>query len=130
MLICLVGSGRHGSRAVSGCGCTRLRYDGRSGDKDDLAIKTARLKTAVRLGHLIKGNPLGDARLDGTRFQQAKEPLQVLPEPGGMQCPHLIEYMRGCLPPANQLSNRLQRYTRKSNNKMEWRRLCACTLAV
>jgi hypothetical protein len=41
----------------------------RSGDKDELAIKTARLKTAVRLGHLIKGNPLGDARLDCTRFQ-------------------------------------------------------------
>jgi hypothetical protein len=45
-----------------------LRDNGRSGDKDELAIKAARLKTAVRLGHLIEGNPLSDARLDGTRF--------------------------------------------------------------
>jgi hypothetical protein len=41
----------------------------------------------------------------------------------------LIEYMRGCLPLGNQLSDRFQRYTHKSNNKMECRRLCACTLA-
>jgi hypothetical protein len=45
-------------------------HDGvRSGDKDELATKTARLKTAVCLGHLIEGNPLGDAGLDGTRLQ-------------------------------------------------------------
>ena len=54
---------------VSRRGGTRLRDNGRSGDKDELAIKAARLKTAVRLGHLIEGNPLGNARLDGTPFQ-------------------------------------------------------------
>ena len=37
--------------------------------QDEFAIKTARLKTAVRAGHLIKGDPLGNARLDGTRCQ-------------------------------------------------------------
>ena len=37
--------------------------------QDEFAIKTARLKTAVRAGHLIKGDPLGNARLDVTRCQ-------------------------------------------------------------
>jgi hypothetical protein len=32
-----------------------------------------------------KEEALGDARPDGASCQQAEEPLQVLPEPGGMQ---------------------------------------------
>jgi hypothetical protein len=54
---------------VSRSGGTRLRDDGRPRDKDKLAIKTACLKTAVRLGYFVEGNSLGDARLDGTHFQ-------------------------------------------------------------
>ena len=42
----------------------------------------------------------------------------------------LIEYMRGMLAAGQPAQQPLQRYTRKSNNKMECRRLCACTLAV
>ena len=53
--------------------------------QDELALKTARLKTAVCLGDLIEGDPLGDTRPDVARFQQAEEPLQVLPEPRRMQ---------------------------------------------
>jgi hypothetical protein len=44
--------------------------------QDDLALETARLETAVCLGHLIEGDPLGDARPDGAGCQQAEEPLQ------------------------------------------------------
>ena len=58
--------------------------------QDELALKTARLKTAVCLGDLIEGDPLGDTRPDVARFQQAEEPLQVLPEPRGMQRPHQV----------------------------------------
>jgi hypothetical protein len=33
--------------------------------QDELALKTARFQTAVRLGDLIERDPLGDARPDG-----------------------------------------------------------------
>ena len=56
--------------------------------QDELALETARFETAVCLGDLIEGDPLGDARPDGASCQQAEEPLQVLPEPGGMSRPH------------------------------------------
>ena len=59
--------------------------------QDELALEAARLETAVCLGDLIEGDPLGDARLDGARCQQPEEPLQVLPEPGGMSRPHRID---------------------------------------
>jgi mono/diheme cytochrome c family protein len=38
--------------------------------EDELALETARLKTAVCLGDLIEGDPLGDARPDGASCQQ------------------------------------------------------------
>ena len=56
-----------------------------------LAVETARLETAVCLGDLIEGDALGDARPDGASCQQAEEPLQILPEPGGMPRPHRID---------------------------------------
>ena len=56
--------------------------------QDELAVETVRLKTAVCLGDLIEGDALGDARSDGASRQQAEEPLQVLPEPGGLSRPH------------------------------------------
>jgi len=43
--------------------------------QDELALETARLETAVCLGDPIEGDPLGDARPDGARCQQAEEPL-------------------------------------------------------
>src|SRR6266705_358576 len=52
--------------------------------EDELALETPRFEAAVCLGDLIEGDPLGDAGLDGARCQQPEEPLQVLPEPGGM----------------------------------------------
>src|SRR5262249_38467229 len=57
----------------------------------ELAVETARLETAVCLGDLIEGDPLGDARSDGASCQQAEEPLQIFPEPGGMSRPHHID---------------------------------------
>ena len=47
--------------------------------QDELALETARLKTAVSLGDFIEGNPLGDTWPDGARCQQAEEPLQIPP---------------------------------------------------
>jgi len=58
--------------------------------QDELALETARLETAVCLGDLIEGDPLGDMRPDITSLQQAEEPFQVLPEPAGMQRPHQV----------------------------------------
>ena len=45
----------------------------------------------LSLGDLIEGDPLGGARPDGASCQQAEEPLQVLPEPGGMSRPHHVD---------------------------------------
>src|SRR5690349_3618997 len=59
--------------------------------QDELALETACLETAVRLDDLIEGDPLGDARPDGASCQEAEEPLQVLPEPGGMSRPHHVD---------------------------------------
>src|SRR5713226_7691304 len=59
--------------------------------QDELALETARLETAVRLGDLIEGDPLGNARPDDASCQQDEEPLQVLPEPGGMSRPHHVD---------------------------------------
>src|ERR1700732_5019480 len=56
----------------------------------ELALETARLKTAVCLGDLIEGDPLGDMRPDTTSLQKAEEPFQVLPKPAGMQRPHQV----------------------------------------
>src|SRR5581483_11523497 len=52
--------------------------------EDKLALETARLETAVCLGDLIEGDPLGHARPDSASCQQAEKPLQVLLEPVGM----------------------------------------------
>jgi hypothetical protein len=41
--------------------------------QDDLALETARLETAVCLGDLIEGDPLGNARPDGAGCQRAEE---------------------------------------------------------
>ena len=43
----------------------------------ELALETARLETAVRLGDLIERDPLGDTGSDGASRQQAEEPLQI-----------------------------------------------------
>src|SRR5262249_56558535 len=71
--------------ATGGRGCAERRSEFRA--QDELALETARLKTAVCLGDLIERDPFGDARSDSASCQHAKEPLQVLPEPGGMQPP-------------------------------------------
>src|SRR6266699_5923231 len=59
--------------------------------QDELALETARLETAVCLGDLIEGDPPGDTGPNGATCQQAEEPLQVLPEPGGMPRPHHVD---------------------------------------
>src|SRR5262245_16119418 len=59
--------------------------------QDGLALEAARLETAVGVGDLVEGDALGDARLDGARCQQAEEPLQVLPEQGGMARPRRVD---------------------------------------
>src|SRR5262245_37185023 len=59
--------------------------------QDELALETARLETAVCLGDLIERDPLGDTGSDGASCQQAEEPLQIFPEPGGMSRPHHID---------------------------------------
>src|SRR6516162_3418925 len=59
--------------------------------QDELAVETAGLDTAVCLGDPIKGDPLGNARMDGAACQQAKETPEVFPEPGGMLCPHQVD---------------------------------------
>src|SRR5215469_5658626 len=58
--------------------------------QDELAVETAGLDTAVCLGDLIEGDPLGNARPDGTSCQQSEKALQILPEPGGMLCSHQV----------------------------------------
>ena len=57
----------------------------------ELALETARLETAVRLGDVIEGNPLGDARPDGANRQQGEESLQILPEPVGVSRSHHVD---------------------------------------
>src|SRR5262245_8392560 len=59
--------------------------------QDELALETARLETAVRLGDIIEGDPLGHARTDRATCQQAEQALQVLVEPGGMSRPHHVD---------------------------------------
>src|SRR5262249_56096179 len=59
--------------------------------QNELALETARFKTAVCLDDFIEGNPLGDARPDGASCQHPQEPLQVLPQPAGMPSPHRID---------------------------------------
>src|SRR5262245_30395128 len=59
--------------------------------QNELPAEAARLETAVCLGDLIEGDPLGDARPDGASCQQPEEPLKVLAEPGGMSRPHHID---------------------------------------
>src|SRR3954454_21952780 len=55
-----------------------------------LAFETARLDSAVCVGDLVEGDPLGDARPYSVSGQQAKEPLQILVEPGGMSRSHRV----------------------------------------
>src|SRR5215472_17634912 len=59
--------------------------------QDELAVEASRLETSVCLGDLVEGDARGDARPDSASCQQAEEPLQILPEPGGMSCPHHID---------------------------------------
>src|SRR4051812_29745542 len=59
--------------------------------QDEFALETTRLESAVCLGDLVEGDPLGDARTDGVSGQQGEEVLQVLSEPGGMSRPHHID---------------------------------------
>jgi hypothetical protein len=56
-----------------------------------LAFETARLDSAVCIGDLVEGDPLGDARPYSVSGQQAREPLQILVEPGGMSRSHRID---------------------------------------
>jgi hypothetical protein len=48
--------------------------------QDELALETARRETAMCLGDLIEGDPLGDARLDGRELPTA---LRAAPGPPG-----------------------------------------------
>jgi hypothetical protein len=68
------------------------------GGPDELAFETARLETAVCIGGLIEGDLLVDARPDCATCQQAKEPLQVLPEPAGMLRLHQVDRVKARAP--------------------------------
>ena len=46
--------------------------------QDELPLEAARLEPAVCLGDLIEGNPLGNARADGTRCQQTQNVYRIL----------------------------------------------------
>src|SRR6516162_6416111 len=59
--------------------------------QDELAVETAGLDTAVCLGDPIEGDPLGNAWPDGASCQQSEQPLQILPEPGRVLCPHQVD---------------------------------------
>jgi hypothetical protein len=61
---------------------------GKGRTKDELAVNTARLKTAVCLDYLLKRDPFGNTRPDGVSCQQTEEVLQVLPKPLRMSLPH------------------------------------------
>src|SRR5215217_4558152 len=82
--------------------------------QDELSCETARFQPTMRLGNPIERDPLGDAGPDGARREQAKEMLQVLPEPGGMACPHDIDRVEAGMlaarqqPPQIQARNRYQ----------------------
>ena len=89
------GQGRERGLDVSGARLTLRRHAVASRREvraqDKLALETARLETAVCLGDLIEGDPLGDARPDGASCQQPEELLKVVAEPGGMSRPHHID---------------------------------------
>src|SRR6516165_9276646 len=68
----------------------------------ELALKTASLETAVRLGNLIQRDPLCDARVDGATGQQSEQALKVLPEPRGMLQPHRVDGIETGPPSAGQ----------------------------
>ena len=68
---------------------TRSRLEGRSGH--ELTVETARLDAAVRLGDLLEGDSLDDTRPDGASCKKVEEPLEILPEPGGMLRPHEVD---------------------------------------
>src|SRR5262249_16797413 len=55
------------------------------------AVETALLETAMCIGDLIEGDPLGDARPDGVGCQHPEEPLQVFPKPDGVSCAHCVD---------------------------------------
>jgi predicted metal-dependent HD superfamily phosphohydrolase len=87
----------------------------------------------VRLGDLIKGDPLGDARADVVRSQQPEEPLQILREPSGMACAHKIDRVdAGALAAKQPLSVRLEILARQPHQdvKRTALRLYACRVAI
>jgi hypothetical protein len=43
--------------------------------EDEFALESTRLKAAVCLGDLVKGDSIGDMRLDCAGCQQAEQPL-------------------------------------------------------
>jgi hypothetical protein len=75
------GSGREWGTARAERHAVASRREVRA--EHELALETTRLETAVCLGDFIEGDSLGHARPDGASCQQAEQPLQVLPEPGG-----------------------------------------------
>ena len=75
----------------------------------------ALLEPAVCLGDLVERNPLGDARPNVATCQEADEALEVLLEPGGMECAQdAIEKKKARLPPGSHL----QRYRRAIHPSM------------
>src|SRR5262249_31230972 len=83
------GLDRRGPRLALGRRAVPSRRQNRA--QHELAIETARLETAARLGHLIEGYTLGDARSDGASCPHAEEPLEGLLELGGMARRHRID---------------------------------------
>jgi len=61
------------------------------GAQDELAVDTARLETAVRVGDFVERDALGDARLDGVIRQHCEQPFQIFAEPRGVSCAHQID---------------------------------------
>jgi hypothetical protein len=76
--------------------------------KHELAFETASLEATVSIGDLLEGDPLGDARPNGTTCQQPEQLLQILLEPAGMSRTHGIDRVEAGSPAAGQQSPQVQ----------------------
>src|SRR5262245_39890376 len=83
--------------------------------QDEFTLETARFETPVCVGDLVEGDPLGDARLDGVRCQQAEESLQILSEPGGMARAHDVDRVEACVPASGEKSPQIHPRNRHQN---------------
>src|SRR5690349_342013 len=87
----LIGSSLGRCGVPSSLGLQRVGSQRQIRAQNYLALETSGFETAVCLGDLLEADPLGDSRPNGAGCQKAEEPLQVLPEPGGMSCPHGVD---------------------------------------